>query len=226
MDNKQLLLSDQLDKANQINEDLRPIIIACEKFSKGLNIAPPKSIIKERQGIKYIPISAIETNLDRMFTGLWQTKNMQWKLIANEIVVSLELHVFHPIAKVWLCRCGVGAAQMRMRSGSKITDIDSKIKNALEMDVPHAKADALKNAAKSFGNLFGRNIGRPEKQVTNYTTVILDKAETDRIKKEIKLTTNVPQLAKVWARNKKFHSNEIVAEIYKETLHELQSLIQ
>ena len=123
-------LSDQLALANQFSKDLRPQIIACEKFQKGLNATPLQ--VKKGNKVSYIPISAIEASLDRMFTGLWSTKNLQWQIVANEIVCSLELHYYHPIAKVWLSRCGVGAAQIRMKSGSQISDINAKQKNALE----------------------------------------------------------------------------------------------
>jgi hypothetical protein len=165
-------LSDQLALANQFSQDLRPQIIACEKFQKGLNSTPLQVIKHKHTGVMYIPVSAIEASLDRMFTGLWSTKNADWRLIANEVVFSLELHYFHPIAKVWLSRCGVGAAQMRMVKGSQITDINGKIKNALEMDVAHAKADALKNAAKSIGDLFGRNVARKKEHRTPYEGIL------------------------------------------------------
>ena len=98
--------------------------------------------------------------------------------MANEICVNLELQVFHPVAKTWLSRCGVGACQIRQKAGAQISDINAKIKNALEMDLPHAKADALKNAAKSLGDLFGRNLTRKDKDTTEYKPVLLDKLKT------------------------------------------------
>lgn len=170
---KQLLTTDALSA--QVSEDVRPLLIACEKFTAGLNSTPSASKIKERQRVKYIPISGIEAELDRMFAGLWQTKNMKWQVVVNEIVVSIDLEVFHPIAKVWICRSGVGAAQIRQSKGAGISDINAKIKNALEMDVPHAKADAIKNAAKSLGKLFGRDLGRKPQDVSQYEPILLNK---------------------------------------------------
>lgn len=164
-----------LSQSNEIAETNTPFILALEKFVKFVNSQPDPADIKNRQGYNYLPISAIETELDRCFAGLWQTKNMQWKLIANEVVVSIELEVFNPIAKVWLTRSGIGAAQMRMSKGAEITDITKKLKNALEMDVAHAKADAIKNAAKSLGNLFGRNLTRKASDTKDYKTILLDK---------------------------------------------------
>jgi len=150
-------------------------ILALEKFLTGLNKQPQKKDIKKRT-VEYLPISNIETNLDRLFCGLWETVNMNWQVVVNEIVVSIELRVFHPVAKIWITRSGVGAAMIRQNRGAKISDIDAKIKNALEMDVAHAKADAIKNAAKSLGNMFGRNLSRKKEEVTNYQGILLSNA--------------------------------------------------
>lgn len=170
-------LSTQLEQAQTLSEEIRPQLIACETFTKGLNSQPPSKSIKDRQGTKYLPISSIESQLDQMFAGLWKTTNMEWKVVVNEIVVSIELHVFHPIAKVWISRCGVGAAQIRQTKNSAIQDINAKIKNGLEMDVPHAKADAIKNAAKSLGKYFGRDLSRKTADVSEYQPVLLTKIQ-------------------------------------------------
>lgn len=166
-------LSEQLIKADALSEEIRPILIACEKFTSGLNSKPRN--VKKRQNISYLPISEIEAQLDRMYAGLWQTKGLTWKVSVNEIVVSLELGVFHPIAKTWIWRCGVGAAMIRQNKGAAISDINAKIKNALEADIGHAKADAIKNAAKSLGDLFGRNVARKPQDVSVYSPILLDK---------------------------------------------------
>lgn len=166
-----------LSQSAEIAEQNAPFILALERFVSFINSKPKANDIKSRQGANYLPISVIESELDRCFAGLWQTKNMQWKLIANEIVLSIELEVFNPIAKVWLTRSGVGACQMRMKRDSEITDINAKIKNALEMDVAHAKADAIKNAAKSLGDLFGRNLTRKASDTKQYQPLLLDKIQ-------------------------------------------------
>jgi hypothetical protein len=50
-------------------------------------------------------------------------------------------------------------------SGASVTDISQKKKNALQKDYPKAKSEALKNAAKSLGKIFGRDIGRKSESV-------------------------------------------------------------
>jgi len=178
MNNKTKDLSVQLEKADALTAANRPELIALEKFTKVLNSKPKVNHIKSRQGADYLPISQIENELDRLFAGLWQTNNLTWQIVANEICVSLELQVFHPVAKTWLSRCGVGACMIRQKAGAQISDINAKIKNALEMDLPHAKTDALKNAAKSLGDLFGRNLTRKDKDTTEYKPILLDKLKT------------------------------------------------
>jgi hypothetical protein len=114
---------------------------------------------------EYLPISFLEMTLDEIFFGLWQTKNFKTEGIANEIVGSIELHYFHPVAKTWLCRVGAGAVQVQMKSKDKggdgdITNIRNKITNTLTKDYPHLKADCFRNACLSIGKSFGRDLNR------------------------------------------------------------------
>jgi len=119
----------------------------------------------------YLPIGFVEEKLDYFFGGMWQTENFQSTVVVNEVCVSLELVVLHPVARVWIRRVGTGAAMIQLRaerdeSGEKISagvlEVGKKIPNTLVKDFPHAKAEALKNAAKSLGNIFGRNINRED----------------------------------------------------------------
>lgn len=118
----------------------------------------------------YLPIDFVETSLDELFYGLWETKNFEWKPIANEITASITLRVFHPTAKVWIERIGAASISVMVdKAPDNLTgqeknrwalDIGNKKPNALDMGLPKLKADCLKNAAVSLGNIFGRNINR------------------------------------------------------------------
>ena len=133
-----------------------------ELFQKKLNTDPPKSALKRdsRQGFNYLPISYYEIMLDDIYFGQWTTTDIQTKIVANEIIVSLQLNVLHPISSTWLSRTGCGSSTIMQNSGASVTDISQKKKNALQKDYPKAKSEALKNAAKSLGKIFGRDIGR------------------------------------------------------------------
>lgn len=131
-----------------------------EKFQNALNRLPNMAEVKELNGVKYLPISFTEMTLDELFFGLWETKDFRWQVMGNEVVGSLTLRVFHPVANVWIERTGAAATMIRQTAGAAISDIDKKIKNALEMDFPHLKADCLASAARSFGKVFGRDLNR------------------------------------------------------------------
>jgi hypothetical protein len=121
---------------------------------------PQPHEIAQNEGRFFMPISFVESNLDRMFYGMWDTKNIHTMIVANEICVSLELSVyFAPIDK-WITKTGTGAAMIQQKKDSVLSDIDSKFKNTLIKDYPHAKAEAVKNAAKSLGRRFGRDLNR------------------------------------------------------------------
>jgi hypothetical protein len=52
----------------------------------------------------------------------------------------------------------------------KLSDVDAKITNTLVKDYPHLKAECIKNAAKSFGKWFGRDLNRND--VDHYEGVL------------------------------------------------------
>lgn len=171
-----------------MNED--EFKLKMEQFSKFLNNTPRKTKIDTRNGKEGIPISEIEVMLDTIFFGLWQSEITDTIIVGNEIVMNVKLGVFHPIAKQWIWRGGSGACMIRQTKDSKISDIDSKIKNAVEMDAPHAKAAAIKNAAMSLGDSFGRNLRRKTEDISRYiplhTPHILKKLEVAEIEKAAK----------------------------------------
>lgn len=136
---------------------------ALENFIKIMNQAPSPEICRERDKRQYVEIRIIEKLLDELYSGLWSTENFRWNVIANEIVGSIDLKVFHPVAKVWITRTGSGGKQIRMKSKENggdgdITNVRNKLTTALEADFPNLKAVCIHNAAKSLGAVFGRNL--------------------------------------------------------------------
>jgi len=143
-----------------------------QNFTKLLSKhAESKDLQKTPDGkASYLPIDFIETQLDELFYGLWETKNFEWKPIANEVTASITLRVFHPTAKIWIERVGAASYVIMVdRAPEGLTgqdrnrwalDINNKKPNALDMGLPKLKTDCLKNAALSLGNTFGRNVNR------------------------------------------------------------------
>lgn len=138
-------------------------------FQMRLNQHPPQGqILQHPQNKKeYLPISYIQNTLDEIFPGTWWDENFKSQVIGNEIVGSIELVVKHPITWQEIRHTGAAAALIRQTSGAQITDINAKIKNALEGDYPHLASDCLKNAAKKLGKVFGRDLNR--KYEDNYS---------------------------------------------------------
>ena len=130
----------------------------------------PKEV-RDLNGIKYLPIQRVEDKL-RYYFGLFQTRNFTFQPIINEICGSLELGVYHPVLKEWIWLVGTGAIQIQLRSeknekGERVpTDLSDpnilgkKILNTLQKDLPHMKAECIKNAAKGLGRQFGSGLNR------------------------------------------------------------------
>lgn len=177
--------TDVIDGAKlQIVEKYKAML-PVEMWQEELNKYPDPSTLKSRDGVRYVPISHIEALLDTLFFGLWSLENFKYQVVANEICAQIELKVYHPIMGVWITRTGVGAAMIRQKSGAAVTDVSAKIKNALEMDLAHAKADAMKNAAKSLGKIFGRDLARKKDQQGKPRAMVKSKALEAKKKKDL-----------------------------------------
>lgn len=134
-----------------------------EEFMMFLQKKPPQNEVKTNKlanGSQYLPINYVERRLDEIYSGLWQTANFKFEVIVNEIVGQIDLMVFHPTAEVWLTRTGVASKMIQQKKDSDISDVSAKIKNALEKMAPALKSECIKNAAKSLGVNFGRNLNR------------------------------------------------------------------
>lgn len=136
-----------------------------EHFQKWLNLHPSKDDIKQNKfadNSEYIPIGIIENKLDETYSGLWSVVGVKTERIDNSIVVQLQLRVYHPVAKCWLTRYGVGAVPVQLNKGEKILSPESIKSDAYKKGVGAAKSYALRNAAQSLGVIFGRNLNRAD----------------------------------------------------------------
>lgn len=171
-----------------------------KKFNQLLSVQPRPKEVGIMQGNEYVPIQVQEAKLDDIYNGLWQVRNMSIQLIANEVVTSLELGVFHPIAKEWIWRSGIGSVPVQQAKGSKIRDmVDTKIPNALQKNAPASKAFAFKNACQSLGVTFGRELNRSleEDIVPSDLTVAIIESQEERAIKELSEVTEVSQLGEL-----------------------------
>jgi hypothetical protein len=140
---------------------------------------------------RYLPISFMEMALDELFYGLWCTEDFRWAVVANEVVATMTLKVWHPVLKQWIVRTGVAAGQIMVdaipesqKSGMTKRDINAwavdlgnKKPAALEMGgFASLKADCFKNACLSLGRYFGRDVNR-EHHAEDYLPTLKDPDE-------------------------------------------------
>lgn len=165
----------------QIREKKDIEIKDVQKWIQSFNEKPDASKVKINKlanNSKYLPISHIEALLDRYFFGRWSTRNFTFENIANELVGSLELILIHPYTNEMIVRTGVASVQIRVNK-----DTRKKITNALVCDVPHLKSECIKNAAKSIGKIFGRDISRKQEDVSDFEGLL--KEERDKKDKDL-----------------------------------------
>lgn len=154
-------------------EDGIAVFQKLEKFQKMLNSKPKASDIKINKlanNSKFLPIGIVEKTLDEIYSGLWNAKNFKYIVVVNELVGDLELSVFHPVIQEWITRPGVAGIPIMTKKGTDFTDIKNKYINACVTVAPHLKAECIKNGAKSFGEVFGRNLNR-EDDYSSYTSL-------------------------------------------------------
>ncbi len=132
--------------------EIKPLL---DNFQQKVNETPDPRIVKTFNNVKFLPIEVIEGRLDSIYQGLWKVDNLKYSIEINAVVVSLDLNVFHPIAKIWITRSGVASVPVQLDRNTQIIK-----PTALQKNIPAAKAIAMKNAAQSLGRHFGRNLMR------------------------------------------------------------------
>lgn len=200
---------EKLEKAAYLTRSFNTTRKALAKNLAPAEIKTNDKVKVKRNGewkpLEYLMISDIEDKLDMTFSGLWQTENFQWQMLTNEITGSITLKVYFP-GIGWISRIGSGSVPIQTAEGSDITDFTKKIKNALVKGMPALKAECFKNACKSLGRFFGRDLNRDAEN--NYEIYISDSEVLESAKEKVKSLMNADNV------------NTIGLEIVKE--YELQ----
>lgn len=149
-------------------ESTEKLRMQLQEFTKRLNAEPdPREFEKTPDGkASFLPISFVEMTLDEIYLGQWETSDIQYSQIFNEVVGSGILTVWHPITGRAIRRAGFGAVVITQDKDAAIQDFNmTKKKNALDLAFPKLKAEITKNAAQTLGKIFGRDINRKQKDV-------------------------------------------------------------
>lgn len=129
-----------------------------------LNQEPKEAWIRTNKfanNSKYLPIARVEWLLTRIYVQ-WYTEVLRVDLVANSIAVTVRLHYLNPVTGAWAFTDGVGASRMQVESGKGATDFMFLKDNAVEIGLPKAKTEAIKDAAGDLGRLFGRDLNRKD----------------------------------------------------------------
>ena len=129
---------------------------------KLLNESPNSKAVKHNKfanNAAYLDVGMIEAQLDRFFGSLhWSFVVSKLEVQINAIICVGELIIFYKDRQIR--RSGVGACEIQMSKGSKEVTHSNMSPKAMERDAPKAKSQALKNAAHSLGDAFGRSLNR------------------------------------------------------------------
>lgn len=134
-------------------------------YKKLLAVNPPSAVVKRHKfgNFDYLPITAVERLLDGLFDG-WSVEILREGTAVNGFYVVVRLKAKIPQTDEYMVADGIGFAEFNTKKGSSPMDFMNLQQAAGVTAVPKARAEAIKNAAKSFGNLFGRNLNRDDNQ--------------------------------------------------------------
>lgn len=135
-------------------------------WKSALNKAPSEGWVKSRtlgggKSSKYIPIPIQQALADIIFDE-FDVVDEKYKQIENEILCTVKISCLpsYPNAEHRIIT-GTGAKPIAAKSGSLVHKFpQGKIPNSLEYCAPNARTSAIGNALATFGNVFGRNLGR------------------------------------------------------------------
>jgi hypothetical protein len=134
-------------------------------FMKLLNVPPKKNVIKQNKfanNSNYLSIGHIEHLLDSFFPE-WSYEVKSTQVLGNSIAVTVSLTLTSPITGNIIKRDGVGACPIELKSGTQnALDFGNISPKAIQKNLPTAKSLALKNAAQTIADIFGRNINRED----------------------------------------------------------------
>lgn len=151
------------DSQSYLTKHNGDLAVLMQSFAAKLNKEPDTNELdKTPDGkAKTLPISFVEMTLDELFFGQWELSDVTYQQIFNEVVGTGILTVWHPISGRPIRRAGFASVVITQDKDAQIADFQStKKKNALDLSFPKLNAEILKNAAKSLGKIFGRDINR------------------------------------------------------------------
>lgn len=205
--------------------DIAPMssFVGIERFTALLNTEPPKEHVKKGPDKKSdeMPISYIEALLDEIYMRQWGTESISFSVVGNEICCDLILWVIDPQTKLRITRGGTAALPIMMDAvpdrlkfiagdpepeektkerNMWALDMQNKKPMALKLQRPAVKQIAIKNAAKSLGISFGRNLNRTHTDNPDAFYTDIENMENDlyQAKNQLKEAKTEDDFSMIW----------------------------
>ena len=156
-----------------LDEDKAIEAVKRDDFLKLINVNPPEEWIKLHpfaKGVKYLPIERIEWLMTRLYQQ-WKVEVKETKQLMNSLTVTVRVHYKDPIDG-WTWQDGVGAVPAKTDKGSRASDMNAILSDAVQTGLPAAKSFAIKDATEHIGKIFGGDLNRKDKLgfVPSYAT--------------------------------------------------------
>lgn len=200
--------------ATQDAKLIKEFRLRCQAFAEQMNRLPPESSVVQTLDKKAltIAISHVQTTLDEFFFGLWDTKNFRWQSHGTKIMGCLDLIVTHPVTGLPITRQGGAAINITKEAVPDIMNISTDIKteedDELELGFPALISLCTKNAAKSLGKMFGRDLNRTI--IDNFQGLLKQSPNaevTQELKELIEAQTDPIELDNLYENNPHLHAN-------------------
>ena len=125
------------------------------------------------KGYKYLPIERVEFLLKTIFKQ-YRIEVTGQGTAFNGVWVTVRVHYKDPISGEWSFHDGIGASQIQTKKGASAADMANINNNAVGLAFPMAKTEALKNACKSFGKLFGSDLNKADDIAYTFDLTLID----------------------------------------------------
>ena len=168
-------MSSNLPKIQDLYND-RGLAKAQDTFVTLMNQPPKAEWVKVHpfiKGYKYLPIERVEFLLKTIFKQ-YRIEVTGQGTAFNGVWVTVRVHYKDPISGEWSFHDGIGASQIQTKKGASAADMANINNNAVGLAFPMAKTEALKNACKSFGKLFGSDLNKADDIAYTFDLTLID----------------------------------------------------
>ncbi|AXF52578.1 MAG: recombination protein [Caudoviricetes sp.] len=135
-----------------------------DEFNALINQEPPQKWIKTNpyaNNSKYLPIDKVELLLRKIYKDV-DIEVLREGVMFNALYVTVRIHYTHPVTGEKCFKDGVGASQVQTKKGASPADMANINNGAVEMGLPKAKTQAIKDACDNLGRIFGSDLNRKD----------------------------------------------------------------